>query len=120
MFYSLIRSGVDFYDFTAALSNKALKEPGLVVICLSAGLASYVAVENVRRLCLLVAVDLAFISYALFFKATPHDPCASVCATSTGVEAQIFVRLPKFDAGLLTQVKENLGNMTDKQVVKQA
>ena len=34
------------------------------------------------------------------FKATPHDPCASVCATSTGVEAQIFVRLPKFDAGL--------------------
>ena len=71
MFYSLIRSGVDFYGFTAALSNKALKEPGLVVICLSAGLASYVAVENVRRLCLLVAVDLAFISYALFFKATP-------------------------------------------------
>ena len=34
------------------------------------------------------------------FKATPHYPCASVCATSTGVEAQIFVRLPKFDAGL--------------------
>ena len=33
-------------------------------------------------------------------KATPHDPCASVCAASTGVEAQIFVRLPKFDAGL--------------------
>ncbi|MBQ7186706.1 MAG: GNAT family N-acetyltransferase [Ruminococcus sp.] len=33
-------------------------------------------------------------------KATPHDPCASVCATSTGVEAQLFVRLPKFDAGL--------------------
>ena len=33
-------------------------------------------------------------------KATPHGPCASVCATSTGVEAQIFVRLPKFDAGL--------------------
>ena len=26
---------------------------------------------------------------------------------------QIFVRLPKFDAGLLTQVKENLGNMTE-------
>ena len=32
--------------------------------------------------------------------ATPHDPCASVCAASTGVEAQIFVRLLKFDAGL--------------------
>ena len=26
---------------------------------------------------------------------------------------QIFVRLPEFDAGLLTQVKENLGDMTD-------
>ena len=39
--------------------------------------------------------------FALFnSRATPHDPCASVCATSTGVEAQIFVRLPKFDAGL--------------------
>ena len=33
-------------------------------------------------------------------KATPHDSCASVCATSTGVEAQIFVRLLEFDAGL--------------------
>ena len=32
--------------------------------------------------------------------ATPHDPCASVCAASTGVEAQIFVRLPKFVAGV--------------------
>ena len=26
---------------------------------------------------------------------------------------QLFVRLPKFDAGLLTQVKENWGNMTE-------
>ena len=36
----------------------------------------------------------------IIIMATPHDPCASVCETSTGVEAQIFVRLPKFDAGL--------------------
>ena len=33
-------------------------------------------------------------------KAIPHDPCESVCAASTGVEAQIIVRSPKFDAGL--------------------
>ena len=46
--------------------------------------------------------------------ATPHDPCASVCATSTGVEAQIFVRLPKFDAGGLAPGKENLCTMTEK------
>ena len=39
-----------------------------------------------------------------YLKATPHDPCASVCATSTGVEAQIFVRLPKFDVGLTRQM----------------
>jgi len=67
-----------------------------------------------------VSLNTFLIPSEAFFMATPHDPCASVCATSTGVEAQIFVRLPKFDAGLLTQVKENLGNMTDKPVVKQA
>ena len=50
---------------------------------------------------LLVCAKLFFAAGATaLVKATPHDPCASVCAASTGVEAQIFVRLPKFDAGL--------------------
>ena len=30
-------------------------------------------------------------------KAIPHNPCASVCATSTGVEAQIFVKFRQSD-----------------------
>jgi len=45
-------------------------------------------------------VELGDIVVYEYFKAIPHNPCASVCAASTGVEAQIFVRSPKFDAGL--------------------
>ena len=43
-------------------------------------------------------VPLPFAGFVIYSKASgdmelkaiPHNPCASVCATSTGVEAQIF------------------------------
>ena len=60
-------------------------------------------IEILRRDAVKAAKRLAgyFCTFACrYIKATPHNPCASVCATSTGVEAQIFVRLPKFDAAL--------------------
>ena len=48
------------------------------------------------------------------FKAIPHKERAESCVVprKRGT-ADIFVRLAKFDAGLLTQVKENLVKMTE-------
>ncbi|MBR6045635.1 MAG: hypothetical protein IKP47_08380, partial [Ruminococcus sp.] len=54
-----------------------------------------------------------FIQINRKLRAIPHNLCASVYATSTGVEVQIFVRVHKFDAGGLTPGKENLCAMTE-------
>ena len=81
-------------------------EVGMVntVCILTVGIGKYILRLNPEKASRIMQEAVYLKSY---FEGNTARPLCIRCAV------QIFVRLPKFDAGLLTQVKENLGNMTE-------